>query len=106
MSTYALSIRADLLGVRCRDPALSGECPIGGEGASSTRRVSRPPPDRGPVPDRRRWREGVASRSIGTAAAAARSTGAWHTHVDSARSRREGPNGPDEGGEPCQSGGS
>jgi hypothetical protein len=38
---------------------------------------------------------------------AARSTAAWHTHVGSCRSKREGPGGPGEGsGEPCRSGGS
>src|SRR5215216_5335535 len=107
MSTYALSIPAALLGVRppatlwpdrwllvgggrllhkagqpaaTRPGDLCGIVGAGGGGGQPLDRHGQPP--------------------------AATGTAAWHTHLDSGHSRREGPDGPGEGGEPCRSGGS
>ena len=104
MSTQALSIRADLLGGRCHHPALTG----------GSLRVAGQAPQDGSAGGHRTG--GPVCGIVGAGGwgsqpvdrhgqpAAARSTAAWHTHVGSGCSRREGPNGPDEGGEPCRSG--
>src|SRR5215212_680122 len=110
MSTYALSIRADLLGIRSRHPCLTDGRLIGGGGACTTDGSAGRHQARGPVRDRRRWREVVASRSIGTASRPRREAQPLGILTSAAvmlgeKVLRDGPDGPGEGGEPCRSGG-
>src|SRR5215211_270224 len=107
MSTYALSTRVDLLGVRCRHPALTGGCLTGGRGRKLHKAGQ-------PAATRPGDLCGIVGAGGGGGQpvdrhgqpVAARGTAAWHTHVGSGHSGREGPDGPGEGGEPCRSGGS